>query len=347
MDTLNVQAVGQTCQMTSTPAGALSRRRVLAGAAAWSAAGVLYAPAARAQAWPDKAVRMVIPFSTGGATDLLGRSLAVELGKFWNQAVVVDNRPGAGGGLGAEIVAKAPADGYALLLASGSMFTVNPYLYPKLGYSVDSFDMISKVASGPMVVTVNADVPAKNLSELITLCRAKPGTLHFASAGNGSQVHMAGESFADAAGIQLVHVPYKGEGPAYADLLAGVVQLAVGNINAISPLLKTGRLRALATTGTERSALLPDIPTAAEAGLTGYSFVGWFGLMAPAGTAQPLLARMNTDVRRALEQDGMKRYLAEQGMLPAHGTPDSMKQDIGTESQRWKALVARRGIKVS
>lgn len=351
MDTMKAPAARPAHAVDGMPHGApraaLSRRRVIACAMAWSAAGMASASAARAAAWPDKPVKMIIPFAAGGATDLLGRSLAVELGKFWGQPVVVDNRPGAGGTLGADVVAKSAPDGYSLLLASGSMFTVNPFLYPRLSYTVDSFDMLAKVASGPMVVTVNAAVAARDLQELIALGKAKPGSLYFASAGNGSQVHMAGEAFADAAGIQINHVPYKGEGPAYADLLAGTVQMAVGNINAISPLLKSGRLRALATTGTERSALLPDVPTAAEAGLPGFSFVGWFGLMSPAGTPQPLVARINEDVRRALEQDGMKRYLADQGMLASYAGPDGMRRDISTESQRWKALVARRGIKLA
>jgi tripartite-type tricarboxylate transporter receptor subunit TctC len=347
MDTMKAPAAGPAIRAEESGVAGTKRRRWIVGAAALSATGLLGAPMARATAWPDKPVKMVIPFAAGGATDLLGRALAVELGRFWGQPVVVDNRPGAGGILGAEVVSKSPADGYTLLLASGSMFTVNPFLYPRLSYTTDSFDMIAKVASGPMVVTVNSAVPAKDLQELIALGKAKPGALYFASAGNGSQVHMAGEAFADAASLQLTHVPYKGEGPAYADLLAGTVQMAVGNINAISPLLKSGRLRALATTGTERSALLPDVPTAAEAGLAGFSFVGWFGLMAPTGTAQPLVARMNEDVRRALEQDGMRRYLADQGMLASYAGPDGMKRDIATESLRWKALVARRHIKLN
>lgn len=347
MDTMNALAALPARAAEGAQHAALPRRRMIAWAVALSAAGLARAPVARAGAWPNKPVKLVIPFAAGGATDLLGRALAVELGKFWGQPVVVDNRPGAGGTLGAEVVSKSPADGYSLLLASSSMFTVNPFLYPKLSYTADSFDMIAKVASGPMVVTVNAAVAARDLQELIALGRSRPGSLNFASAGNGSQVHMAGEAFADAAAIQINHVPYKGEGPAYADLLAGMVQMAVGNINAISPLLKSGRLRALATTGTERSALLPDVPTVAEAGLPGFSFVGWFGLMAAAGTPQPLVARINEDVRCALEQEGMKRYLAEQGMQAAWAGPDSMRRDIGTESQRWKALVARRGIKLA
>lgn len=299
---------------------------------------------ASASEWPDKPVKLVIPFSAGGATDLLGRALGYELGKIWKQSVIVDNRPGAGGALGAEVVAKSPSDGYTLLLASGSMFTVNPYIYAKLPYTTKSFELITKVASGPMVVTTNADLPAKNMRELIAYAKANPGKVNFASAGNGSQVHMAGESFADAASIDITHVAYKGEGPAYADLLAGVVQMAVGNINAISPLLKTGKIRALAVTGKERVALLPDVPTVGEAGLPNYEFVGWFALVAPAGTPKALTDKMYASVQQALSQPGMKRYLADQGMTATLSPRGELGIEIAKESDRWKALTEKRKI---
>lgn len=299
---------------------------------------------ASASDWPDKPVKLVVPFAAGGATDLLGRALANELGKIWKQSVIVDNRPGAGGALGAEVVAKAPADGYTLLLASGSMFTVNPYIYSKLPYSTKSFEMITKVASGPMVVSVNADVPAKNMQELIAYAKANPAKVNFASAGNGSQVHMAGESFADASSVDITHIAYKGEGPAYADLLAGVVQMAVGNINAISPLLKTGKIRALAVTGKERVALLPEVPTVAEAGLPNYEFTGWFALVAPAGTAKGLTEKMYADVQQAVAQSGMKRYLADQGMTATLSPRGKLGEEIAKESERWKVLVSKRKI---
>ena len=304
----------------------------------------LYMTPAHAEEWPNKPVRLVVPFASGGATDLLARALALELGKQWKQPVVVDNRPGAGGAVGAEVVAKSAADGYTLLLASGSMFTVNPYIYQKLPYSAQSFEMISKVASGPMVVTVNTKVPAKTVAELISYAKANPGKLTFGSAGNGSQVHIASEAFAEAAGMEVVHVPYKGDGPAYADLMAGVIDMTVGNINGISPLLKGGRLRALAVTGKERSPLLPDVPTVAEAGLPGFSFYGWFALMAPAGTPKDLTAKMYADLERAVSEPSMQRYLAMQGMTKTLSPNGRLVEEIAQESGRWKVLVARRKI---
>lgn len=302
------------------------------------------APGASASQWPDKPVKIVVPFAAGGATDLLGRALANELGKIWKQSVIVENRPGAGGALGAEAAAKSPSDGYTLLLASGSMFTVNPHIYGKLPYTIKSFELITKVASGPMVVTVNSDIPAKNVQQLIAHAKTNPGKVNFASAGNGSQVHMAGESFADAAGIDITHIAYKGEGPAYADLLAGVVQMAVGNINAISPLLKTGKIRALAVTGKERVALLPDVPTVGEAGLPNYDFTGWFALVAPAATPKLLTDKVYASVQQAMAQPGMKKYLAEQGMTPALSARGKLADDIAVESERWRGLVAKRKI---
>lgn len=352
-------------QASHPPQSCLRRRLLgaLAGGAGWLAAGPLWAqvgasappaaptmphPSTGAAALPpwqaDKPVRLVIPFAPGGATDVLGRALAQELGKSWRQTVVVENRSGAGGGVGAQAVAKSAADGYTLLLASGSMFTVNQHIYAKLPYALDSFAPISKVAAGPMVVTVNAELPVKSLRELVAYAKARPGQLQFASAGIGSQTHIAGEALADAAGLNLLHVPYKGEAPGYSDLMAGTVQLAVGNIAAVAPLLKGGRLRALAVTGRERSPLLPQVPTAAEDGLPGFEFMGWFALLAPAGSPAPLLARMTEDVRLAVAQPGLKRYLDDQGMGATPGTPEDLLAEIARESARWKVLVAKKNI---
>ena len=321
-----------------------ARRRVTRLLVAGMAVGALSPTLAFAQ-WPtEKVIRIVVPFAAGGATDLLGRALAAELGKSLKQTVIVENKPGAGGVIGAQTVATSAADGYTLLLASGSMFTVNQYIYNKLPYTIDNFEAITKVASGPMVVTVNADLPVKNTKELLAYVKANPGKVRFASAGIGSQTHMAGEAFSDAGGVEIQHVPYKGEGPAYGDLMAGMVEMAVGNINAISPLLKGGRLRALSVTGTQRSALLPTVPTTAEDGLPGFEYVGWFALMAPSGTPKAVVDRLYEDVKQAVVQPGMKRYLEEQGMTPAIAPPETLKSDIAKESVRWKALVAKKSI---
>lgn len=311
------------------------------------AAGIALAPLAAAATaqWPaENVVKIVVPFAAGGATDLLARSLATELGRRWKQTVIVENKAGAGGSVGAQAVAKAAADGYTLLLASASMFTVNQHIYSKLPYSIENFEPVTKVASGPMVVTVNADLPVKTTAELVAYAKANPGKIQFASAGIGSQTHIAAEAFADASGIELLHVPYKGDGPAYSDLMAGVVQLALGNINAISPLLKGQRLRALSVTGRERSALLASVPTTAEDGVPGFEFVSWFALMAPAGTPQQIVSRIYADVKLTLDQPQLRRYLEEHGMAAAMSPPGTLPGEIAKESLRWKALVARKNI---
>lgn len=325
----------------------IARRRIVKTLGCGLALTPFIALPARAD-WPaDKVIRMIVPFSAGGATDLLGRALAAELGKGLKQSVIVENRAGAGGSVGAQAVASAPADGYTLLLASGSMFTVNQFIYGKLPYSLTDFSPIGKVANGPMVITVNANLPVKNTRELIEYARARPGKLSFSSAGVGSQTHMAGEAFSDAAGIELMHVPYKGEGPAYTDLMAGVIEVAVGNINAIVPLLKGGRLRALSVTGKERSALLPDVPTTAEDGVPGFEFTGWFALLAPAGTPQASVDRLLADARTAVAQPNMQRYLADQGMSATIVPAAALREEIARESAKWKALVEKKKITAS
>jgi tripartite-type tricarboxylate transporter receptor subunit TctC len=320
------------------------RRRIVQAIASGLALSPFLAMPARA-AWPsDKVIRIIVPFAAGGATDLLGRALAVELSRSLGQNVIVENRAGAGGNLGAQAVATSPADGYTLLLASGSMFTVNQFIYSKLAYSLEDFSPISKIASGPMVVTVNASLPVKNTRELIAYAKANPGKLSFSSAGIGSQTHIAGEAFTDATGTEIVHVPYKGESLGYADLMSGVIQVAVGNINGIAPLLKGGRLRALSVTSKERSPLLPDVPTTAEDGVPGFEFTGWFALMAPAGTPKATVDRLLADTKVAVEQPSMKQYFTEQGMVAAIEAPAQLKDGIVKESARWKALVEKKKI---
>lgn len=292
-----------------------------------------------AEDWPRQQVRVIVPFPAGGSTDIVARVLGQKLGEKWKQTVVVENRPGAGGVIGAEAVVKAPADGYVLLMASGSIFTVNPHIYPQLSYAVKDFTMITKAASGPMLVVIDPKLPPKTLQELIAYIKERPGKVNFGSAGVGSQTHMAAEAFGKAAGVSWTHVPYKGETLAYADMIAGQIQAAVGNIAALSSFVKAGKIRALAVTGTQRSALLPDVPTAAEAGLAGVNVEGWFGLAAPTGTPTAVIDRINRDTRQVLDDPDVKDKLAAQGMVAVGDSPAEMSSAVAQESTMWAAIV--------
>jgi len=305
---------------------------------AWSAG------AAAQAAWPSKPVRVIVPFAPGGSTDVIGRLLAQKLAEMWGQSVVVENRTGAGGNIGADLVAKSPGDGYTLLFASGSI-AINPQLYKNMPFDTQK-DLvpITNVASGPMLVVVPDDSPAKSVKDLIAIAKAKPGTVNFGSAGVGSQVHLAAENFADAAGIDIVHVPYKGEAPAYTDLIGHQTQMMVGNFAAASALLGPGRLRALAVTGKTRSPLLPDVPTASESGLPGFENSGWFGLFAPAGTPPDILAKIQRDSLKVLAGTDFKARLYVQGMAPVGNTPAQFAKAMDEESKHWAAVVKNRKL---
>jgi tripartite-type tricarboxylate transporter receptor subunit TctC len=300
-----------------------------------------------ASPFPTRTVTLVVPFTAGGTTDIVARLLSQKLTQLWGQSVVVDNRPGAGGNIGGAIVAKAAPDGYTILVASGSVLTVNPYLYRDMGFQVKDLAAVTNVATGPMVVVVNPKVPAQSLQELIALAKAQPGTLNFGSAGQGSQVHMAGESFANAAGVQITHVPYKGEAAAYNDLVGGQIQLVVGNIAAASAFVTGGQLRALAVTSKQRSNMLPNVPTAGESGLPGLEVAGWFGLMVPSGTPKDVVDKIYTDVSAVLKDPDMQAKLAGQGMTPVANTPDQFAKQIAEESQGWATIVKNRNLKVN
>jgi tripartite-type tricarboxylate transporter receptor subunit TctC len=308
---------------------------------------VLLGPAALpalAQAWPAKPVRIVVPFAPGGSTDVVARMMAQKLTAIWGQTVVVENRAGAGGNVGADVVAKAPADGYTLLMASGSI-TINPHLYKNMPFDTKK-DLvpITNVASGPMLVVVPEDSPAKNLKDLIAMAKVKPGALNFGSAGVGSQVHLASENFADAAGIDVTHVPYKGEALAFTDLIGSQTQFMVGNFAAASALLGNGRLRALAVTGKQRQPQLPNVPTAIEAGLPGFENYGWFGLLAPAGTAPDIVAKVQRDTAKALAETETKARMFVQGMTPIGSTPTDFAKQMDAELVRWGTVVKNRKL---
>jgi len=322
------------------------KRRMLLQAVAVFAAAAVAAPWAGAQGkWPSRPVTFIVPFSAGGTTDIVARLVGAKLQQMWGQPVVIEDRPGAGGNIGAGVVAKAQPDGYTLLVPSGSILTVNPHIYKDMGFDPQK-DLvpITNLASGPMIVVVNPNVPARNLKELIALAKKEPGQLNFGSAGIGSQVHMAGEGFADAAGIDIKHIPYKGEALGLNDLMGGQVQLMVGNIAAASGFVRSGKLRALAVTSKDRSPMMPDVPSADEAGLPGFESVGWFGLMAPAGTPRAIIDKVQADTAKALQDPEVKAALAKQGMEPVGNKPEEMARAMAEESKKWARVVTNRHL---
>ena len=298
---------------------------------------------AQAQSWPDKPVKLIIPFAAGGTTDILGRILAQQMTTILGQNVIVENKGGAGGNIGAEIVANSPPNGYTLLLASGSMMTVNPYLYKKLplNYSTD-LTYITAVAGGPMLVSVSPNLPVNNLKEFIALAKTKE--LTFGSAGIGSQVHMAGENFTYAAGIGATHVPYKGEAPAINDLISGQIDFMVGNLPAAAGFAKAGKIKSLAITSSKRVAQLPDVPTVAEAAIPGFVNVGWYALAAPAGTPKAIVDKIYVATQKALESDAMRKSLEINGLTPIANTPKELEAQIKSESAAWEKVIKARNI---
>jgi tripartite-type tricarboxylate transporter receptor subunit TctC len=320
-----------------------TRRKLIAGLALCA-----LAPAAMAQAsWPTKPITLIVPFAPGGSTDVVARLLGQKLGEMWHQQVVVDNRAGAGGNIGTALVANAKPDGYTLVMASGSILTVNPHLYQKLPFDPKALTPITMVASGPMVVVVPTSSDVKSVKELIAKAKAAPGTINFGSAGLGSQVHMAGEKFAYAAGVDLVHIPYKGEALAYSDLMAGQIQVVVGNIAAISSLVGDNRLRALAVTSKERSKIMPNVPTLDESGLPGFENSGWFGLLAPTGTPKDVVERIQRDTATVLNQPEVRAQLLTQGMSSAANSPAAFTQAIEAESKGWAEIIKKRNLSVN
>lgn len=327
--------------MTSNRRSALSR--VFAATVVTSFAwGVM--PATAQERWPGKPVRIVVPFAAGGSTDVVARMIGQKLSLLWGQPVVIENRAGAGGNLGADMVAKSPADGYTLLMASGSI-TINPHIYKRMPFDTKK-DLvpITNVASGPMLLVVPDRSAVKSVNELIALAKSTPGALNFGSAGVGSQVHLAAENFADAARIEIKHVPYRGEAVAYNDLIAGQIQMMVGNFAAASALLGPGRLRALAVTGKQRSEQLPDVPTVAESGLPGFENTGWFGFLAPAGTPQDILSKIQLDTAKVLAESDTKARLYVQGMTPVGNTTVEFSKAMDAESKLWATVVKNRNL---
>ena len=308
---------------------------------------LLAAPLALAQAYPAKPVKLIVPFPPGGPTDIVGRFVATKLSEALGQQFVVENRAGAGGTVGSEVASQAPADGYTLLYGSTSTLAMAPSLYRKLGYDPrKSFAPISLVSSGPMLVAVNASVPANTLAELIALAKDKPGSLNYASAGNATPPHLAAEMFKSMAGVNLVHVPYKGGGPALQAVTAGEVQILFEGLVTLLPQIKSGRLRALAISAAARDPALPDVPTSAEAGLPAFQVNFWSGLVAPAGTPPEVVATLNAALRQVLAGGDAKATLTRFGLAPAGNTPPEFSRFIDSEILRWERVIQASGAKV-
>jgi len=301
---------------------------------------------ASAQGYPNRPVRVIVPFAPGGATDIVTRVVARRLTEVWGQTVVVDNRAGAGGNIGADLTAKANADGYTLLMTSGSIVTANPLLFKKLTYNPDKdLVAITNVASGPQVIAVNPSFGARTLKEFIALAKDKPRGLSYGSAGVATQTHLAAENFLYAAGIDLVHVPYKGEGPALTDLVGGQIQMVTANLSAAIGFIQQGKLRGLAVTSKERVHQLSDVPSAAET-LPGFENLGWFGFMAPAGTPKAVIDKVYRDTANVLQAPDMRRRFEQLGMEPVGNPPDEFARAIKEEASRWAKIIADRKLQV-
>ena len=309
------------------------------------AAPALVAPQAHAQAYPSRPIRLVIPFPAGGATDIFGRAVSQKLSERLGQAVVVDNKPGAGGAIGSDLVAKAPADGYTLLLATTSTHSIGPS-FGKVPYDpVADFTPIAYVGNAPSIMLVPNSSPARTVKEWVEYARKNPGRLNYASSGNGTVVHLGTEYFKAQAGLFMVHIPYRGTALAIPDLVSGKIDVLFDSLPSGLPHVKEGRLRALGITSARRSPLLPELPAISEA-VPGYETVTWFGLYGPKGMPAELVNRINTAVNQALQDADVKERLARLGIEPAGGTPQQFAAMTDADRAKWKKIIADRKITV-
>lgn len=328
-----------------SPQTSISRRALILGAAAAAIVGI--SGPVLAQEYPNKIVKLVVPYPPGGATDVIGRVLAQKLTSELGQQVIIENRAGAAGNIGAAAVANASPDGYTLLMGAMTSHSINAALNPKVvQFDMEkSFAPVSIVGRVPLVFTVNPSVKANTLAELIALAKAKPGALTFASAGNGSPQHLAGEMFQRVAGVKMLHVPYKGSGPAMTDLIGAQVDSMIETAPAAQGHIKAGKLRALATASSERVPTLPDVPTATEAGLKGFEVSSMFGVAAPAGTPAPVIARLNGALKKILTSADVKEAMLAQGAIATYTTPEDAAKALREESAKWTKLITEGNIK--
>jgi tripartite-type tricarboxylate transporter receptor subunit TctC len=310
-----------------------------------SALLALAASGASAQGWPSRPVHVVVPYPAGGPNDIIVRMVGKRLGETLGEPIVVENRPGAGGNIGTDSVAKSAPDGYTLVSVGPGALIINPLL-GKVPYdTMRDFAPVTIMAVAPNALVAHPSFPAKSVKDLIALAKRKPGAINYASGGTGSTPHLAAALFAVMAGVQLTHVPYKGTGPATADLVGGQVQIAFLGIPTVLPHIRSGKLRALAVTGARRSPELPDVPTVAEAGVPGYELSPWYGLLAPAGTPSAVVARLAAEATKIVREPAMREQLVAQGAEPAGGTPEEFARTLRSDAALWKKVVKDAGIR--
>jgi len=314
---------------------------LMGGAAAWPRWAHAQSPPS---VYPDRPITLIVPYAPGGGNDVLARAVAEPMGKSLGQPVVIENRGGAGGAVGTRQVAKAAPDGYTLGLGGTGTLAIDPTLYPNVGYDPrKDFAPVGLIATSPLIILVNPSLAARNVQELIALAKAQPGKLNYASAGPGSGIHLGTVLFADTAGIDLTHIPYKGTGPALTDLLGGHVQIYFSSLPPAVGLVKDHKLRALGVTGLKRSASFPEVPTVAEQGLPGFEAVLHYGIIAPAGTPRRIVDKLNAALRAALDDPKVSGHIATEGAEPLPMSPDEYAADIDREETKWSALVKKSG----
>ena len=300
-----------------------------------------------ADSFPSRPLRLIVPFPPGGGTDIIARMVSQRLNDAFGMQVVVDNRGGASGIIGTELAVRANPDGHTLLIGSVSTICINASLYKKLPFdTVKDLAPVSLVASTPSMLVVGTSIAAKSVKELIALAKSKPGQLHYASPGSGSSAHLGGELFKQAAGIDIQHVPYKGTGPAVTDLVSGQVAMFITNMPSVLPMVKANRLRALAVTSLQRSALVPDLPTVAESGIPGFEVIVWYGVLAPAATPKPIISRVNQEVRKMSGMQDVKERLSVQGAEAVSSTPEEFAKRIRDDLMKWGKIVKASGARV-
>jgi tripartite-type tricarboxylate transporter receptor subunit TctC len=300
-----------------------------------------------AQNYPSKPVRWIVTYPPGGPTDVVARAVGAKLTAAWDQQVVIDNRAGAGGVIGTELAAKSVPDGYTLLLGTSAGLSINPALSSKLPYdAVKDFAPISLLVINPQILVVNTAVPVSSVKDLVALAKSRPGQLNYASVGQGTPNHLGMELLKSLTGIDMVHIPYKGTGPAITDLLGGQVQVMFNSMPSVLPHVRTGKLKGLAVGSAQRSPAAPDIPTVAEAGVPGFEYVTWYGMFAPAQTPKGIITKLNAQVAKILAEPEMAQRLASQGAEPRSSTPEALAKFMRDETERWKKVIRSAGIKV-